>query len=309
MENQIVKSNHVIEAGYRLTLNEQRLVLLCIQQIKKGQAITPTTGFNVTVNDFMELFGVSSKNAYSDLKEVTDVLFNRSLTIYQPDPEEPKLESTKTRWISAIDYIPNEGRVRLYFAPKVIPYISLLELGFTRYNLTYIAKMTSVYGLRFYELFKCWLMGEKTKVKTIELDKLKELLDIGGQYASIKDFKMYVVERGLADVNEHTDLNVTCENKKTGRKITGLIFTIQTKLQKITVNNPALRKNEEHILPSTKPTQEAELAKAEPSEAIKRANALSAFVHWSSMAKQSGMSIEQLANKEELAAFKKYRFI
>jgi len=261
MENQIVKSNHVIEAGYRLTLNEQRLVLLCIQQIKKGQAITPTTGFNVTANDFMELFGVSSKNAYSDLKEVTDVLFNRSLTIYQPDPEEPKLESTKTRWISAIDYIPNEGRVRLYFAPKVIPYISLLESGFTRYNLTYIAKMTSVYGVRFYELFKCWLMGEKTKVKTIELDKLKELLDIGGQYASIKDFKLKVLDRGLADVNEHTDLNVTCENKKTGRKITELIFTIQTKLQKSKSNNSALGTKEEHIplpLSPTKPIQETE---------------------------------------------------
>ena len=229
MDKQIVKSNHVIEASYRLTLSEQRLILLCIQQIKKGQAITPTTGFNILAKDLIDAFGVNSKNAYSDLKEVADVLFNRFLTIYKPDPEEPKLESTRTRWITAIDYIPTEGRLKLYFAPKVIPYISLLESGFTRYNLEYIAPMTSVYGVRFYELFKCWLMSDKSKVKSISLDELKSFLDIKGQYASIKDFKFYVLDRGIEDVNQHTDLAVSYENTRTGRKITGLDFTINVK--------------------------------------------------------------------------------
>lgn len=229
MDKQIVKSNHVIEASYRLSLNEQRLILLCIQQIKRGQAITPTTGFNILAKDLIDAFGVSSKNAYSDLKEVADILFNRFLTIYKPDPEEPKLESTRTRWITAIDYIPTEGRLKLYFAPKVIPYISLLESGFTRYNLEYIAPMTSVYGVRFYELFKCWLMGDKSKVKSISLDELKGLLDVKAQYPSIKDFKFYVLDRGLEDVNQHTDLLVSYENTRTGRKITGLDFTISVK--------------------------------------------------------------------------------
>ena len=229
MDKQIVKSNHVIEASYRLSLNEQRLILLCIQQIKRGQAITPTTGFNILAKDLIDAFGVSSKNAYSDLKEVADILFNRFLTIYKPDPEEPKLESTRTRWITAIDYIPTEGRLKLYFAPKVIPYISLLESGFTRYNLEYIAPMTSVYGVRFYELFKCWLMGDKSKTKSIPLDELKSLLDVKAQYPSIKDFKFYVLDRGLEDVNQHTDLLVSYENTRTGRKITGLDFTISVK--------------------------------------------------------------------------------
>jgi plasmid replication initiation protein len=238
MDKQIVKSNHVIEASYRLSLNEQRLILLCIQQIKRGQAITPTTGFNILAKDLIDAFGVSSKNAYSDLKEVADVLFNRFLTIYKPDPEEPKLESTRTRWITAIDYIPTEGRLKLYFAPKVIPYISLLESGFTRYNLEYIAPMTSVYGVRFYELFKCWLMGDKSKVKSISLDELKGLLDVKAQYPSIKDFKLKVLDRGLEDVNQHTDLLVSYENTRTGRKITGLDFTIHVKQKPLKIAEP-----------------------------------------------------------------------
>lgn len=228
MDKQIVKSNHVVEASYRLTLNEQRLILLCIQQIKKGQAITAESAFLISASDVSKAYNVTTDRAYVLLQEVVDKLYERSLTIYKPDPELPQ-KQTKTRWITAIDYLENEGRVYLYFAPKVIPYISMLEGGFTRYNLEYIAPMTSVYGVRFYELFKCWLMGDKSKVKSISLDELKSLLDIKGQYPSIKDFKLKVLDKGVDDVNQHTDLTVSYENTRTGRKITGLDFTIKVR--------------------------------------------------------------------------------
>lgn len=294
MDKQIVKSNHVIEASYRLTLNEQRLILLCIQQIKKGQGISPMVGFNIRATDLVEAFGVNSKNAYSDLKDVSDVLFNRFLTIHQPDSEEPKLESTRTRWISAIDYIPSEGRVRLYFAPKVIPYISLLESGFTRYNLEYIAPMTSVYGVRFYELFKCWLMGDKIKAKSISLDELKSLLDLKGLYPSIKDFKAYVLDKGLADVNNFTDLKVSYETKRTGRKITDLAFSIFVK------DTPKVLAKK-----ATKPPK----PKVQSSHSISREDALSRFVGAQNMAKLSNQPIEKLVNEKELNAFKEYGLI
>lgn len=298
MNELIVKSNHVVEASYRLSLNEQRLILLCIQQIKKGQAITPLTGFNILAADLVEVFGVSSKNAYSDLKEVADVLFNRFLTIYRPDPEEPKLESTRTRWITAIDYIPTEGRLKLYFAPKVIPYISMLEGQFTRYNLAYIAPMTSVYGVRFYELFKCWLRNDTSKVKSIGLDELKNLLDLKGQYLSIKDFKFYVLDRGLEDVNRHTDLIVSYENKRTGRKITSLEFTISSR--------PPVTKPPK-VLPASDPAPSRKM-KAD-SAAVERAEVLRSFNHALNSSKLAHQSLEQTVSAKELKRFKEYGLI
>ena len=87
MKDLIVKSNHVIEASYRLTLNEQRLVLACIQKIKKGQKIDPATPFVITASDFSDMFSVSLDRAYSELQTVADRLYERSVTVYQPDPE------------------------------------------------------------------------------------------------------------------------------------------------------------------------------------------------------------------------------
>ena len=41
---QVVKSNHVIEASYRLSIAEQRIVLFCITQIRRDQPMM--TGMN-----------------------------------------------------------------------------------------------------------------------------------------------------------------------------------------------------------------------------------------------------------------------
>ena len=46
--NLIVKSNQVVEAGYELTTNEQRLILLGISKIPKEQDINPYFGYEIT---------------------------------------------------------------------------------------------------------------------------------------------------------------------------------------------------------------------------------------------------------------------
>lgn len=294
MDKQIVKSNHVIEASYRLTLNEQRLILLCIQQIKKGQAITAETAFKISAQEVSYVYSVTIDRAYVLLQEVADRLYERSLVIHRPDVEQPQKNTTKTRWITAIDYLDSEGRIYLYFAPKVIPYISLLESGFTRYNLEYIAPMTSVYGVRFYELFKCWLMSDKAKTKSISLDELKALLDLNGLYPSIKDFKLKVLDKGLADVNSFTDLKVSYETKRTSRKITDLAFSIVVK------DKPE---------PLAKKATKLPKPKEQSSQSISRDDALSRFVGAQNMAKLSNQPIEKLVSEKELNAFKEYGLI
>ena len=225
----VVKSNHVIEASYKLTLNEQRLILLCVRQIKKGQKITADSRFDISAADFADMFEISADRAYSELQAVTDKLYERSVTIQQPDPERPNVAATKTRWVSAIDYMPNEGRVSIYFAVRMVPYISMLEGGFTRYNLQNISGMSSVYGIRFYEFFKSWSFGGVYNTKKIALEELKEKLELTGKYSSIKDFKLYVLDKAIDDINKHSDLIATYKTIKTGRKITHLEFGFQDK--------------------------------------------------------------------------------
>lgn len=232
-ESLVVKSNYAIEASYRLTLNEQRLILLCVEQIKKEQAVSVTDRFEIAATDFADMFEISADRAYSELMDVADKLYERSVTVHQPNPEDPRIATTKTRWISGIDYIPGEGCIAIRFAAQMIPYIAMLEGGFTRYNLQYIAKMKSVYGIRFYEFFKCWLFGSNKNSKRISLDELKDKLELTGKYSSIRDFKLKVLDRAMQDINSSSDLGAEYKTTKTGRKITHVEFNFWVKKKNI----------------------------------------------------------------------------
>lgn len=306
MNELIVKSNHVIEASYRLTLNEQRLVLLCIQQIKKGQRIDATTAFSISASEFADMFSVSLDRAYSELQAVADRLYERSVTVHQPDPEQPKLAATKTRWITAIDYIPTDGKVRLYFSSKMVPYISMLEGNFTRYNLENIAKMNSIYGIRFYELMKSWLFGEPKKTKQIEINVLKELLDLKDekgkyQYPSIKDFKLRVLDKAMNDINEHSDLYANYEDKKTGRKITHFNFTFGLKVKEQDAKTHTKPQKQEE--PRQRERQKPETNKEEAQQV------LNDFLGMQNLAKTAGKELAELATPQQMEKYRKYKLI
>ena len=244
----VVKSNAVIDASYRLSLNEQRLLLLCISQIKKGDVVSEKTEFVVKASEFSKKFSIPLKTVYRELQSVADRLYDRSATIHNPDPENPDVTHLKTRWISSIKYAGN-GELILGFAAHMIPYISLLEGRFTRYSIDAIAGMSSTYGMRFYELMKKWQTetGVQKNRYEIELEKLKEILDLKDKYRAIKDFKKYVLEPAMHDIKNCTDLLASYTQRKTGRRVTHLIFTFRVDEQ-IKIKLEGGGRNEKRII-------------------------------------------------------------
>lgn len=222
----ICKSNAVIEAGYRLSLNEQRLVLACIGQVNSTEELLITDSFELSAKDFASLFAVSEDRAYSELKEVAKNLYQRSLTIYSPLPNKPIYSKLETRWISSIAYAPSAGKILLRFAQDMLPYLGNLKGNFTKYELKHIADMKSVYGIRLYELLMQW---RTTGKREIEIQWLKERFKIEDNYAAIKDLKKYVIEPAVKDINTHSNFLVSWEQRKTGRAVTHLIFTFSEK--------------------------------------------------------------------------------
>ena len=225
----VAKSNKVIESSYRLTLNEQRLVLACIAQIKKGRVVSVEDRFEVSAAEFAAVFDMGVDQAYRELQEVAERLYARSITIQNPDPKDPRITHLKTRWISSIAYLPNHGSLILRFAKDIIPFISLLEGSFKPYLLEAVAGMSSIYGIRFYELMMQW---ENAGKREIAITDLKRMLELEGQYAAIKDFKVRVLEPAMRDINEHSDLEASYTQRKAGRTVTHLIFKFQPKAAK-----------------------------------------------------------------------------
>jgi len=222
----VCKANKVIEAGYKLTLNEQRVVLACIAQVNSTEELLNTDKFELFAKDFARLYGISEKRAYGELKDVAKQLFHRYVIIDNPDPDTPTLKYTKTRWISSIDYIPELGKVSVYFAQRMFPYLSTLTGQFTFYLLENIAAMNSIYALRLYELLMQWKMTGK---REIEIDWLKKQFELDDSYDRMFDLKKRVIDPAVKDINTHSNYQVSWTQRKTGRKVTHLIFEFSEK--------------------------------------------------------------------------------
>jgi len=230
----IYKANAVVEAGYKLTLNEQRVVLACIGQVNSNVALLATDEFELSAKEFSELFSVSEDRAYHALVDVAESLFNRYVVVDNPYHDRPSVKRLKMRWISSIEYLTDEGKISLCFSQKMLPYLSALKGQFTRYELKHIGNMTSIYGIRLYEFLMQW---KTTGKREIEIDWLKKQFEIEEKYKAIKDLKKYVIDPAIKDINTHSNYQVNWTQRKTGRNVTHLTF-IFTEKQPLTPENP-----------------------------------------------------------------------
>ena len=224
----IVKDNALINASYNLDLVEQRLILLAIVEAREsGKGINANDPLTVHAESYINQFGVHRNTAYQALKDACDDLFARQFS-YQSLSEKGNTINHKSRWVSEVAYIDNEAVVRLIFAPAIVPLITRLEEQFTKYEIQQISNLTSAYAVRLYEILIAWRSTGKTPLITM-YDFRQKIGVLETEYKRMYDFKKYVLDIALKQVNEHTDIIVKVEQHKTGRSITGFSFSFKQK--------------------------------------------------------------------------------
>lgn len=225
----VSKSNRLVEASYRLSLNEQRIVLYAICRSREEQkGFTSEQPIVITAEAFSHQFpNADSSHVYRQLKEAMDALYDRSVTLYETDEDTGKEQVSKTRWISKASYVDGAGRIKVVFTPDVIKYFTRLEKQFTSYELEKVGSMTSSYAVRFYELLT---QHRKIGNRTVNLKWLREMFQLeASEYKLTADFIKRVVNPSVEQINKHSDLFVSYKTIKTGRAITDFTFKIKEK--------------------------------------------------------------------------------
>ncbi len=215
----IVKSNKLVEAKYKLTLNEQRLILLMVSMIRPED--NDFKNIRIRIQDLKEILDLQRKDLYEEMPEITKRLMSRILEI--EDLEKNKL--LQISWISSAEYFFGEGVVELSFDPKLKPYLLKLKEAFTIYNLHSVLRLRSSYAIRFYELLKQY---EKIGQRKFSITELKEILGIGKkEYKLYGHFKSRVIIPASKELKEKTDIYFEFEEVKKGRKVVEIIFYIR----------------------------------------------------------------------------------
>lgn len=228
----VVKDNKVINASYKLTLVEQRIILGCISRVDSTSELSKSDGFDIRVEEIRDLI---SKNRdmgsyYTAVKKAVDRLFERHITLDK--------EGSKRRWVYEVKYNQNEGMVTLYFSPTIIPYLSQLKGNFTKYKLEYVSRFRSSHSVHLYELLVQWLSkGERE----VEIEWLKKVLGLEGKYTRTRNFIDVVIKKSVEDINLYSNLDVSFGTRKSGRKTTHIQFMFRPKSTR--GKKPSLNRN------------------------------------------------------------------
>lgn len=278
----VYKSNALVEAAYRLSVHEQRIVLSAISQVRRGETVTDEVLYSVSAGDISRLSGIAIDDAYGKLKDAALRLKRREVRLTEEPSGRKKPSVMVTGWVQTIIYRGGEGRVELRFTKDMLPYLTELKEQFTKYALSDVAKMDSAYAIRLYELLMQW---GSTGQREISLEDFRRILQLEERYPAIRDLKRWVLEPAIDQINEHSPLSVTWKQRKTGRRVTHLSFTFEPK-------NKKLKQPKQPKLPKT----QAEMAKlALPGESWEQLR-----IRLQTKTEAAAMKSEDMKRREEL---------
>lgn len=227
--NQVVKDNALINASYSLELVEQRIVLQAIVKARETETgFDAKTPLSIHASEYEKQYNVTKDGAYKALKDAVLSLFERQFTF--TELEKGKIKVVKSRWVSQIAYVDDLAEIQIIFSPAVASMCSRLERHFTSYDLDQIAGLSSKYAVRLYELVIAWQSTGKTPIFEIN-DFRNKVGVLDGEYSTMSNFKKFVLDLAVEQINENTDINLTYDQHKTGRTITGFSFKFKQKVK------------------------------------------------------------------------------
>lgn len=217
----VYKSNELIDASYKLNAQAQKLVLACLAKLDSREEIPKE--ISISALEFSELMSIDAKNAHRDLYRAADSLFEAVIVLKDSGKE------SKLRWVQkSVQKHEGQGAVTLTWSDDVVKYIGQLQSRFTSYKLRNIALLQSSHAIRIYELL---MRFKATGERAIHLEDFKSSLGMSDKYSEFKDLNKWVIKPALKELNSRSDLTVSCETIKKGRKVTGLAFSFKQEKQ------------------------------------------------------------------------------
>lgn len=218
----IQKEKSLVNAVYRLTLEEQRIFHYAIAKVNPFKYRNDLM-YEFCISDVIKFYSISSSDAYMRLHSALHKLFDRKCTYYDSDKE---------TWITThlVSRIADnkKGILGVSFNDEIGQLISA-DKDFLSYKLAQTVNITSPNANRLYEilLYSLQRCPVNKLNKNIGITELKKLMGLSGKYKVFAEFKRNVLEVSKSQINKHTDIRINYEVVKSGRTPAELKFIAQ----------------------------------------------------------------------------------
>ncbi len=223
-DNQIaIMHNALIEARYKLTLEEQRIIIAVISLIEPNDDELKL--YKINVQTLQELAGTKRKDIYRAVEEAIHGLLSKPIKV--EIVQEGKRRFKMFNFISYGEYLEGEGYFLIGIDSRLKPFLLKLKERFTKIPLDQIFPLRSLYSIRMYELLKQY---EGLRVRKFKLEVLRELLGIEeNEYKDFRDFNKRILKKAIDEINKKTDIEIEYRKIRKNRKIAEIEFKIKPK--------------------------------------------------------------------------------
>lgn len=216
------KSDFFRTARYGLTLQEYRVVYYAI--LKGQQEKRPFEPVTLSIREFTELCEVKGKDYYGKIRNLTKKIMGKVVeVVYKDNKGEHLLQAP---WLVGIEYHTRAGTVTITPNKQLQPFFE--GKPFTETEFYFLIKFTSQYSERLYEILKS--LNHKNIVD-FRIDDLRQRLAVvNGKYPNYSDFKRFVLDPAIKDINQYTDIDISMREKRGQyNKVTVIHFSITQK--------------------------------------------------------------------------------
>jgi len=219
----LLQSYVITTAKYDFSIYEKRIIYRIIELLQyhtEGKKLNENQKIN------LDLFGDAhiempisyflkdeQDKHYTEIKKALSSLEGKKMT-YEDD----------TTWqiIRLIEKpVINKYSSLVCFRLNTMIYNAFLNFskGYRKYELKIAMQFESVYAMRFYEL----MSNQKSPI-TYSIDNLKEMFLIQDKYERVNDFKKYVLDIAIRELDKCSPYTFTYKMNKTGRSFTSVTF-------------------------------------------------------------------------------------
>ena len=219
----VVKANELIQRSRsQLTAQQYDILSYLISKIKPREE--PEHLYSFSIKEFCKLRNKDATEGwyYTTIKNDIQAIASINLWILQENGKE-----RLTHWIDDAFIEKGNGIIEISFHKSIYPYLFSLRENFTAFPLEYTLCLKTVYAKILYELLKS--MERLNGARFLDISYLMK--QMGVDYKYYYDFKRFVLDKAIKEINELTDLEVIAIPKRLNpnnkRAVSHIAFTIK----------------------------------------------------------------------------------
>lgn len=221
------QSNTLVEAKYRLTTYEQRMIIAICSQLSSESELPK---IHVDMNELADFCNFPETKKTSLVKTTSRKLRGRTLEYQLPDGT-----WYITGWINSAQTF-KDGTIEFTIDENLKPQLLELKKAYVNTPAAPLMEFRCDYSPRLYFIFKKMLKIREFEYK---LDFFRERLQLSKSYSLFANLKNKVFEPAIVEINEKSDIHVEHKYLKNGggRGYSHIHFVVTSKNQSKPINS------------------------------------------------------------------------